>query len=147
MRHAVVLAMCVSISPVAAQSVMDGSDNGLDRALVLAAFRSLTESSNDPYSVQLDRLQLSQAVDGSRSLCGFVNKPDMQGRYGGFNPFAYSEAKNQSAVLPAKNVSAELTELYRLIFKHVGCERLLPVENSPATVRSTPPTPAASTLE
>lgn len=142
MRAGLAVVFVLAAVSASAQNVMDRSDANLDRSLVLAAFRSITEGFNDPYSVQLDRLEVSRAADGTRSLCGFVNKLDFRGQYGGFKPFAYTEKDNDSSVLITGEITPAMLELYRRLFRRAGCEHLLPMSKPNTQSRAPAPKPA-----
>lgn len=86
MRIPAVILLCALTCPAYAQTVMDGSDQGLpgkEREIVI---RSIAEESADPYAVQLRRLRRLPGPPDV-SWCGEVNVKGLAGGYLGFRPF------------------------------------------------------------
>lgn len=69
-----------------AQTVIDGSEQGIEPKILTSMLETISESFRDPSSTQVRNIRLTSQTGG---YCGEVNTKNGFGAYAGFTPFRF----------------------------------------------------------
>lgn len=121
----VLVALLLSATAAQAQSVIDGSDAGIDPSVLKSALFEVTKELRDPASAQARQVALIHpSAERPDVICGFINAKNGFGAYVGFKPFYYDIRMKVGGIVAdsPKDIG------YRLQFlplEWMGCDKQL----------------------